>query len=920
MNLFNTRIYLLTLILGIAMGKNQNNGFEYVQSSGGIEEYTMKSNDLSVLLMEDHSAPVATFMVTYHVGSRNEAVGHTGSTHLLEHMMFKGSRNFNKKRNTAIWTVLQNVGARINATTWLDRTNYFELLPSEHLETAIAIEADRMRNAFLRDEDRQPEMTVVRNEFERGENDPFDALDKNIWATAYQAHPYHHSTIGWRSDIENVSTERLREFYNTYYWPNNATVTIIGDFEKQEALKLIKKYFGKHKKSKHEIPEMYTTEPKQEGPRRLSINRRGETGMVGIAHKSPEGLEEDTYSLHILSKILGGGKSSRLYRKIVDKGLATGLFMWDFPFKDNGLFITYVFMTPGTDHSKVENLVLEEYENIKQNGVLKSEVERAKAQIRSEMAFSRDGSYSIASALNESIAIGDWKFYTTYNEKISSVKKEDIKNAANKYLKEDQSTTGYFIPESNGEESNHVGAKKVHQPLNYSSKETAETNVSARTTTGIKKSNKKASIAKQIVTSKPLPGIELKTLKTSVEDVVTITGSMLGGDEFSPDRNKSIAELTAEMLGEGTTTQNKFEISERLESVGASLNFSSDKYRVRFNARCMKKDVPLVVELLGEQLRTPAFNETDLENLQKRLIGSLKRSKQNTRTRASGEFKRTLYPKKHPNYSSEIDDIIADVKKVSTKNLKSFHETNYGLGNMRIVVVGDVDNNAISKALKHAFKDWKKSKLFIPDLTLSANDAGPKTHYVTVKDKTSVDMFMGVPIGIDNTHEDYYSLMVANYILGGNFAARLMQTVRDKMGLTYGVYSSIRGASNGNDGYWSVWGTFAPEMLKKGKQAVADQVNGWVKGITDAELSAKKETITGSYKVGLATTGGLAGQIIRNAERGHDDSMLDEYPSIIQKLTLKQINEAIKKYINPEKLVIVAAGSIDKDGQPLKEQ
>ncbi len=262
MNLFNTRIYLLTLILGIAMGKNQNNGFEYVQSSGGIEEYTMKSNDLSVLLMEDHSAPVATFMVTYHVGSRNEAVGHTGSTHLLEHMMFKGSRNFNKKRNTAIWTVLQNVGARINATTWLDRTNYFELLPSEHLETAIAIEADRMRNAFLRDEDRQPEMTVVRNEFERGENDPFDALDKNIWATAYQAHPYHHSTIGWRSDIENVSTERLREFYNTYYWPNNATVTIIGDFEKQEALKLIKKYFGKHKKSKHEIPEMYTTEPK----------------------------------------------------------------------------------------------------------------------------------------------------------------------------------------------------------------------------------------------------------------------------------------------------------------------------------------------------------------------------------------------------------------------------------------------------------------------------------------------------------------------------------------------------------------------------------------------------------------------------------------------------------------------------------
>ncbi len=919
MNAINTRIYLLTLILGIAMGKNQNNSFEYVQTSGGIEEYTMKSNGLSVLLMEDHSAPVVTFMVTYHVGSRNEAVGHTGSTHLLEHMMFKGSRNFNKKRKTTIWTVLQNIGAQINATTWLDRTNYFELLPSEHLETAIAIEADRMRNAFLRDEDRQPEMTVVRNEFERGENDPFDVLDKNIWATAYQAHPYHHSTIGWRSDIENVSTERLREFYNTYYWPNNATVTIIGDFEKQEALKMIKKYFGKHKKSQHEIPEVYTTEPKQEGPRRLSIKRSGETGIVGIAHKSPEGLAKNTYALQILSKILGGGKSSRLYRKIVDKGLATGLFMWDFPFKDNGLFITYVFMTPGTEHSEVERLILEEYENIKQNGVEKSEVERAKAQIRSEMAFSRDGSYSIASALNESIAIGDWKFYTTYNDKISSVKKEDIKTAAKEYLNEDQSTTGYFIPESNGEEHGRVGAKNVHQPLNYSPSDEAGNNDSKNNRTKRKESKEKRSIANQIVSSKPIPGIELKTLKTPVEEVVTITGSIFGGDEFSPEENKSVAELTAEMLGEGTTTQNKFDISEKLESVGASLNFSSDKYRVRFSARCLKKDVPLVIELLGEQLRAPAFNKSDLENLKKRLTGSLQRSKQNTRTRASGGFKRTLYPKGHPNYSREIDDVIADVKKTSTKDLKLFHETNYGLGNMRIVAVGDVDNKALSKALELAFGGWKKSELFIPNLTLSANDAGPKTHYITVEDKTSVDMFMGVPVGIDNTHEDYYALMVGNYILGGNFAARLMQTVRDKMGLTYGVYSSVRGVSNGNDGYWSVWGTFAPDMLEKGKQAVVDQVNGWVEGITDDELSAKKETITGSYKVGLATTGGLAGQIIRNTEKGYDDSMLDEYPSIIQKLTLKQINEAIQKYINPEKLVIVAAGSIDENGHPLKE-
>ena len=423
-------------------------GFKFVKSSGGIEEYTLQKNDLTVLVLEDHSAPVATFMVTYHVGSRNEAIGYTGSTHLLEHLMFKGSRNFNKEKGTAIWTELQNIGAQINATTWNDRTNYFEVVPSEHLEKAIAIEADRMRFAFLRDEDRQPEMTVVRNEYERGENSPFDVLDKNIWATAYLAHPYHHSTIGWRSDIENISTERLQEFYHTYYWPNNATATIIGDFNKAEALALIKNYFGEHNASKNNIPEMYTEEPEQEGPRRTAVKRAGQTGVVGVGHKTQEGLHEDTYAFQLLGKILSEGKTSRFYKTIVDRGLATSLMMYDFPLKDNGMFITYIFLTPDTDHQTVEDIVLEEYKKIINGGVTKEEIARAKAQTRASVAFSRDGSYAVASALNEAIAIGDWTFYTTFMDHIEKVSTKDIQRVAKKYLVEEKSTTGWFIPKT----------------------------------------------------------------------------------------------------------------------------------------------------------------------------------------------------------------------------------------------------------------------------------------------------------------------------------------------------------------------------------------------------------------------------------------------------------------------------------------
>ena len=425
-----------------------NNQFELIKSSGGIDEYRLKSNNLRVLMLQDLSTPVATFMVTYHVGSRNEAIGYTGSTHLLEHLMFKGSRNYNKENGTAIWDELQSIGAQINATTWNDRTNYFEVVPSEHIEKAISIEADRMRFSFLRDEDRQPEMTVVRNEYERGENSPFDVLDKNIWATAYQAHPYHHSTIGWRSDIENVSTERLKEFYDVYYWPNNATATIIGDFQKDTTLSLIAKYFGEHKKSDHEIPKVYTEEPLQEGPRRIVVKRAGQSGITAVAHKTPPGLDVDMYVFQVLGKILCDGKSSRLYKKIVDQGLATSLFMYDFPFKDNGLFITYAFLTPDTDNQKVEDIILKEYNDIISNGVEDSEIMRAVAQIRASVAFSRDGSYAVASALNEAIAIGDWQFYTSYVEKIELVSAKDIKRVAAKYLTEDQSTVGWFIPKN----------------------------------------------------------------------------------------------------------------------------------------------------------------------------------------------------------------------------------------------------------------------------------------------------------------------------------------------------------------------------------------------------------------------------------------------------------------------------------------
>ena len=421
-------------------------GYSYVKSLGGISEYTLDTNGLQVLVRPDHSAPVVTFMVTYRVGSRNEGLGVTGATHLLEHLMFKGTENFNRAKGNSIDQLLERVGAEYNATTWLDRTNYFANLGKDHLEAYVAIEADRMRNLWLRDSDRRPEMTVVRNEFEIGENNPIQALDKEISSAAYIAHPYHHPTIGWRSDIENVSIEKLREFYDTFYWPDNATVTVIGDIAPADALALVKKYYGAIPKTPHPIPQVYTVEPAQSGPRRVIVKRSGQLGVVGIAFKTPAARHADMPALQVLGSILSSGKNSRLYRALTDKNLTTSVSTDIGFFHDPSLTTVYASLAPGAKHEDVEKIALAELERVKKDGVTAQEVSSAISQLVASSAYARDGAFAIASTLNEYISGGDWTLYVTLDGAIKQVTAADIKRVAETYLDETQSTTGWFIP------------------------------------------------------------------------------------------------------------------------------------------------------------------------------------------------------------------------------------------------------------------------------------------------------------------------------------------------------------------------------------------------------------------------------------------------------------------------------------------
>ena len=896
------RLILTLLFMGAVMSQEKFYGFEFVKESGGIKEYTMTSNGLRVLLKQDNTAPVATFMVTYEVGSRNEAIGYTGSTHLLEHLMFKGSRKFNTKKGNSVFQTLQSLGARMNATTWLDRTNYFAVLPSEHLETLIEIEADRMRSAYIKEEDRQSEMTVVRNEFERGQNSPSGVLDENIWATAYQAHPYHHSTIGWKEDIENVSIERLKEFYDTFYWPNNATAIAIGDFTEADALSMIKKHFGKIRKSTKPIPEVYTAEPKQEGIRTITLKRAGQQGIVGVAHKTPSATNPDAAAFMVLSSILSSGKNSRFYKNITDKGLTTSVYIWDSLFRDPGLFTVYANLSPDVDHKTVEEAIVNEYEKIKKDGVSEEEIKRAQSQLIASMKFSQDGSYAVASGLNEAIASGDWTLYTTYGDKIGAVTKEDIKKIVNKYFLEDLSTIGYFVPlGSGGQGQKPATSAKELEKMKQKHFSTEEELLSSK-----------------IIDTEPVKGIRLLTLKRGT-GVVTMRGSMLGGDIYSTKNNRT-ADMVAAMLDQGTTNMSKFEISEKLESAGARLSFFNGQARVGFSGKFLSDDTNMVIGLLADQLKNPLFSKDELEKSKKRQIAGYKRSKESTRGNAMNDMLQAFYGSDHQNSPTNPDRAIEQIKKLTSEDLKDYHSKNYGLGSMVLVVVGDVDHVKMENLIKQSFDDWKQSPLKNKEEQKTGNKVANKA-YVTMEDKTSTDFVVGTALGIDRYHPDYLPLYLATHTLGGNFSARLMQTVRVKEGLTYGINSALSGFGNSNDGYWMVGGTFSPKLLSKGESSTLREIKKWAEGgITQKELDVTKSTLIGGFQVGFDTTGGLAGGILNAAVVHNDLTYLDSYPNMLKSITLDQVNSAISKYISFDGLYQVAAGTIDKDGKPIEDK
>ncbi|MDD5336486.1 MAG: pitrilysin family protein [Rhodoferax sp.] len=907
---------LLVLTVTLHAAPVAADGFVHVKTVGSIDEYSLKSNGLQVLLLPEHSSPTLTLMVTYRVGSKNEVTGTTGATHILEHLMFKGTRQRDRSKGNNVDQLLERTGARYNATTWLDRTNYYENLGSEHLASVLDMEADRMRNLLLREDDRRPEMTVVRNEFERGENSPIQSLYKEIYQAAFVAHPYHHSTIGHRSDIEKVSIEKLREFYDTFYWPDNATVSIIGDFRPAEALALVKKSFGVYPHSPKPIPTVYTEEPPQMGARRVTVKRSGQLGVVAIAHKIPAATHPDYAAVTLLSAILTDGKNSRLYKALTDKNLSTGVEA-DAGFNsDPTLHIIFAPLAPGVRHEEVEKIVVQEIERLKNEGVSEGELQAAIAKTLADAAFKRDGSFAIAGNLNECIAAGDWSLFYRLDEAIQKVTTADIKRVANSYLNEDQSTSGWFVPTVTGTAAKGAGAAakrwRVDGPYYYRSPglDLAGVMSAPSTATGDAIASGGASTMAANAKRSKIAGIDVIAYPTGVKNVVTLRAVLPAGRALAGARNPSIPTLTGMLLDQGTRQQDKFAIAEKLEAVGASIAFKVGNDQLEISAKSLKKDVPLVLALIAEQLRSPAFSAEEFGKAKKQFAGALKRRLENTDFRAADAFSRAVYPANHPNRSPLPEDLLAAIETAKLEDVIAFHKANYGPAQMTLVAVGDLDMAQLGAEVGKSFSGWQGGAQLVRVAPLAAPLEAVQSQNVVMADKTSVSVVLGQASGLRFHDPDYQALRVATAILGSGFTGRLMANVRDREGLTYDVGARLANDTF-NAGDWKITASFAPALLEKGLASTRRQLQLWYdNGATLAEIEARKSNLIGSFKVDLATTDGMANTLLAAVNRGYDVSWLDDFPQKVNALTQQQVNGAITKYLRPDRMVLIKAGTM----------
>ncbi|MCC6484547.1 MAG: insulinase family protein [Armatimonadetes bacterium] len=895
--------------------------------TAGVKE-TVLDNGLTILTKEVRVAPVVSVNVFYRVGSRNEHTGITGISHLLEHMMFKGSQHFPQGRFEQL---IHDRGGINNAATTTDYTYYWELLQSDYLDLALRLEADRMRGALFNARDLVSEMPVVRSEMEGRENSPDTLLWQLVDSTAFQAHPYQWPIIGWRSDVEAITRDQIYAYYQKYYAPNNATVVLVGDFDTASAVALVKKYFGALKPLP-KPPSVHTQEPVQRGERTADLSTAGSAQRVLLSWKIPSEKDPDIVALDVLEQILSGGRSSRIYQALVESGIATDAFAYSATRIDPSLFYAGATAQANRTNAEMEKALMAEIQRVQSTPPEAEELQRAKRQIEAAFVFSNDDVRSQAQLLGRYQMVSNWRRLSDYLPSLARVTPADVQRVAKKYLIPSTRTAGYFTPEG-PPVAERPAPGSPGGPANYRTGDRPPlVPVSNQKRTGAaiaqqqKQKTKPPTSANSATNAAPVPdrsprraikpvrytlgnGVVLIVLNNPANSSVSISGSLNAGGWLEGPGEKNVSDVTADMLSRGTATRTSLQFASAVEDMGAALSISSEVESTRITGRCLSRDFEKWTALLADALRNPVFPEQDLERLKAQDVSFLQQQKESPAALAEREFMNRLYPEGHPYHPGDIDKDIQSYKTITAQDLKRFHNRYYGPKGMILTVVGDVTPEQVKAVVEQQLGGWPAQDGYrqtqIPDVPARNSSFD----YIRVPDKSQTNAVYGWPGGLKRSDKTYYAAVVMNEILGGGsvLTSRLGQSIRGKMGLVYDVGTGFQATLG--EGPWEATLGANPANAEK---AVRELIRGVdlmkSKGPTQEEVRVAKQYIVGVLSLRLATNAGVAGFLLSSEFYNLGLDYLNTFRDLYGSVTAAQVTEAARKYLHPESATLVVAG------------
>jgi zinc protease len=894
---------------------------ERVTSLEGITEYRL-ANGLKVLLFPDASKPTVTVNITYFVGSRHEGYGETGMAHLLEHMVFKGT-----PRHREVWKALQDHGAQFNGTTSYDRTNYFETLSAseENLEFALDLEADRMVNSFIARKDLDSEFSVVRNEFEMGENSPVGVLMERIMSTAYLWHNYGKSTIGSREDIERVPIDRLQAFYRKYYQPDNAMLVVAGKFDEARTLDRINALFGVIPRPARVLDTTYTVEPPQDGEREVTLRRVGDVQAIGCVYHICAGTHEDMPALTVLADVLDATQTGRLYKALVETELATSVSASADALFDPGVMMFMARVRLEKPMDEVRKVMLAVLDGLAGEEFTEEEVARARNRFASDFTQLINNSGRVGLALTESAATGDWRLLFYQRDQLAKVTPADVRRVAGYYLRPTNRTVGVFVPTKAPSRTSVPPAPDIVAMLKdyKGSAEVSAGEAFEATPEAIEARTQRGNL--------PV-GAKLALLPRKTRGGrVNVAMTLHYGSEATLKGRIEAAGMMAPMLSRGTSRHTRRQLQDRMDElktrimiggmgggrggrIGRGAMAGGGPGSLDVMVETVRENLPEALRLAGEMLRESSFPEKEFKKLKKQALSGLEQQLSEPMALAMVELRRRLspFPRDHVRYVPTVEEQIERTREVSLAAVKGVHAELLGAADADIAVIGDFDAAEIRKLLAEVFEGWRSRSPFerVPSPYQSAQ---PDTVVIETPDKANSLFSLGMNLQIRDDDPDYPALSMANFLLGANANSRLLNRIRQKEGLSYGCGSSMMASPHERSGSFVSFGICAPQNAEKAVACAREEIDKMLReGITQKELDEARKGYFEQVKVQLSNDGPLAGMLARDLFLGRTMKFRADELEKIRNLTVDDVNRVFRKHVKPDGLVEVRAGDFKK--------